>query len=211
MWDNMLMVHAYAQNLLANATNSRAISDISDQFPTSITPSDETFSIWGTIYYRLLLFVCAPVQRSQHVRALFEESCLHSQAWIHSFTRCEWLACQGRLRALERTLRRLHDASATHDERVLFDLYSTWVSCASLVQDALVTRYVHRDGQSDDGFARLNRQLRKSHPTSTQRGVYQWLLHGLVAKLTPSQIQRLPREYQSIRTEPTQLSFYVAM
>ena len=208
----MWMIHAYAQNLLVNAVNSRAISDISDQFPTSITPSHETFSIWGMIYYRLLLFVCAPVQRSSHVLSLFEESCRQSQQWIHSFNGRDWNACQERLRALEQTLHQLHAASASPDDRFLFDLYRTWVSCASLVQDAIVTRYLHRDGQSDDGFLQLNRKLHDKTPlTPTQRGVYQWLLHGLVDKLTKSQVSRLPKAYQLIRTEPTQLSFYVAM
>lgn len=207
------MIAAFYQTMWVNAVNSRAISDTSNRFPTSITPSGATFSIWSYIYYRLFWFACRPVARSPHVVSLFEESCRHNQQWVHSFVRCDWASCQAALSALERSLRRLRAASTRADDRHLFDVYRTWVSCAGVVQDALAQRYSANrgaDGRGDDGFSKLSRILRRPSLNRTERGVYRWLLQGLVDKLTQSQIRGLPKGYRKIRTDPTPLSYYIA-
>jgi len=207
------MLTTFAHTLWVNMVHSREISDTSHRFPTSITPTDATFSIWGDIYYRLVRFVCAPVDRTAHVRSLFDESCRLNRQWVQSFVQRDWASCQAHLKALERTLRSLRDASTHPDDQHLFDVYRTWVSCAALIQDAVAQRYSHKGDPirlHDDGWSKLCHVLRNPHHNRTERGVFRWLLHGLVGKLRPSEIRRLPRAYRRIRPDPAPFSDYIA-
>ena len=73
-------------NVLANtlALNGRTTGEISDLYPTLITPAGYVFSIWGLIYTLLLLFVvfqALPQQREKPF--LHEISFLFILSLIH--------------------------------------------------------------------------------------------------------------------------------
>ena len=192
------MLQTLLHTIWVNVTNSTKIQATSNQFKTSITPSEETFSIWGFIYDRLLRFALSPVSRSAMVIALFDESCQSNRQWVHAFVQCDWVACQAHLYALKRSLRLLRTASTCGDERYLFDVYKTWVSCAISIQDEIALRYSNkRSLDCNRGFSKLCRQLHRPTNNQSKRGVYGWLLQGLASKLTASQIRRLPRAYRN--------------
>ena len=195
------MLTTFLHTIWVNAANSAGIKANSSRFPTSITPSDGTFSIWSFIYDGLLRFVLSPAPRSAMVIALFDESCQSNRQWVHAFVQQDLAACQKTLRALKRTLRLLRSELTCADERYLFDVYRAWVSCASAIQDEITRLYSDGGGRTrnrryDKGFSKLCAQLHRPTHNRAKRGVYGWLLQGLASKLTAAQIRALPRAYR---------------
>ena len=80
-----------AINSLANTTvfNGRTTGQVSDLYPTLITPAGYVFAIWGIIYALLLVFViyqALPGQKEKlfqkQIGALFILSCLLNCVWF---------------------------------------------------------------------------------------------------------------------------------
>ena len=82
-------------NVLANLLplNGKTTGEISDLYPSIITPAAYTFSIWGLIYFLLLLFTLYQMlvksgdstitpEIFNHIRILFIISCFANGAWI---------------------------------------------------------------------------------------------------------------------------------
>lgn len=73
----------------AYALNGRTTAQVSDLYPTVVTPAGITFSIWGIIYLMLGVFVIAPffmrqtsVDYVRKIGLLFLLSCLFNIAWL---------------------------------------------------------------------------------------------------------------------------------
>ncbi|XRH76111.1 MAG: hypothetical protein ACO0C9_03380 [Candidatus Methanosuratincola verstraetei] len=73
----------------AYALNGRTTAQVSDLYPTAVTPAGITFSIWGIIYLMLGIFVIAPFFMRQtsvdfvgKIGPLFALSCLFNIAWL---------------------------------------------------------------------------------------------------------------------------------
>uniref|UniRef100_A0A7J3UXP7 Tryptophan-rich sensory protein n=1 Tax=Candidatus Methanosuratincola petrocarbonis (ex Vanwonterghem et al. 2016) TaxID=1867261 RepID=A0A7J3UXP7_9CREN len=73
----------------AYALNGRTTAQVSDLYPTVVTPAGITFSIWGIIYLMLGIFVIAPFFMRQtsvdfvgKIGPLFALSCLFNIAWL---------------------------------------------------------------------------------------------------------------------------------
>lgn len=87
----MLAVNAAGALGLWNGTTQK---EVSDRFPTLITPARKTFGIWGVIYLLLLcvlvllLFDRSKESRSieRSLRVLFPFSCIANGAWIVLFS-----------------------------------------------------------------------------------------------------------------------------
>ena len=80
-----------AINAFANAAalGGRTTGEISDAYPTSVTPAGYVFSIWGVIYVLLLAFVifqAAPRNRDKpflrRIGGLFVLSCVANVSWL---------------------------------------------------------------------------------------------------------------------------------
>ncbi|MEJ5292246.1 MAG: hypothetical protein WHS82_01495 [Candidatus Methanosuratincola sp.] len=73
----------------AYALNWRTTAQVSDLYPTVVTPAGITFSIWGVIYLMLGVFVIAPflmrqtsVDYVRKIGPLFLLSCVFNIAWL---------------------------------------------------------------------------------------------------------------------------------
>ncbi|MEN3064952.1 MAG: hypothetical protein ABC505_05635 [Candidatus Methanosuratincola petrocarbonis] len=80
-----------AVNALASAyaLNGRTTAQVSDLYPTVVTPAGITFSIWGIIYLMLGVFAIAPFFMRQtsidfvgKIGPLFALSCVFNIAWL---------------------------------------------------------------------------------------------------------------------------------
>ena len=78
-------------NVLSNALpiNGQSMPEISAKYPSLFTPAGMTFSIWGVIYFALLVFVvyqALPSQRNNEELAriswLFKINCAANATWI---------------------------------------------------------------------------------------------------------------------------------
>lgn len=75
--------------------NGLSQKEISDMYPTLITPSPSTFSIWGVIYSLLIIAVIVMIVKNKvpyfqssidQISVLFWISCLFNIAWIVAFS-----------------------------------------------------------------------------------------------------------------------------
>lgn len=75
--------------------NGLTQKEVSDMFPTLITPAPVTFSIWGIIYLLLLISLIVMIVKNEdtyyenatdNITVLFRLSCLFNIAWIISFS-----------------------------------------------------------------------------------------------------------------------------
>lgn len=75
--------------------NGLSQKDVSDRYPTLLTPSPTTFSIWGLIYTLLILSAIFMIIKSEEsyyrqvikeLSSLFRISCIFNIAWIVSFS-----------------------------------------------------------------------------------------------------------------------------
>ena len=82
MLEKTLVVLAFIASLAVNgfaasgALSGNSIGEISDQFPTYVTPDGLTFAVWGVIYSLELLLVIAQCSASEKVEKLLQQPCM---------------------------------------------------------------------------------------------------------------------------------------
>lgn len=146
----------------AYALNGRTTAEISDMYPTLITPAGITFSIWGLIYLMLGLFVVAPffIENTEEdylgkVGLAFALSCAFNIMWLllwhYGYVPYSVIAMIG----LFVSLGYIHSALVIGRsmpplrERFIFhfpfSLYFGWVTVALMVNVATALVYVSWD------------------------------------------------------------------
>jgi translocator protein len=143
-----------AVNGLANTTliGGRTTADISNMYPTLVTPAGYVFAIWGVIYALLFIFIvyqALPAQRNssfhQRISGLFILSCALNVAWLflwqNNYVTYSIILILGFLITLEEIERRLRkDKEATMKEkafvRLPFSVYFGWVTVATFANIA---------------------------------------------------------------------------
>jgi len=85
---------AIAVNVLSNTLpiNGQTMAEVSARYQSLFTPAGFTFSIWGVIYFFLLIFVvyqALPAQRDDqviaHIGPYFRINCLANASWLIAF------------------------------------------------------------------------------------------------------------------------------
>ncbi|MEM4657289.1 MAG: hypothetical protein QXX77_02565 [Candidatus Methanosuratincola sp.] len=147
----------------AYALNGRTTAQVSDLYPTVVTPAGITFSIWGAIYIMLGVFVTAPFFMRQttvdyvgKIGLLFSLSCLFNIAWLllwHydyiAFSVIPMLALFLTLLAIYLVVGvgRLHPPIRERLAfQVPFSLYLGWITVAFVVNIAAALVYLGWDG-----------------------------------------------------------------
>jgi len=143
---------------LINGLNQK---EVSDMFPTLITPAPFTFSIWGVIYLLILISLIAMIIKSNstyyqkaidNISVLFRVSCLFNMAWIVSFSYVKIglsvLFIFGILISL--TLLCLKLLKIQTEKQILipltFGLYTGWVFIATVVNISAFLVKINWDG-----------------------------------------------------------------
>ena len=107
----------------------------------NITPSNKSFSIWGIIYTRLLLYVLTsdPCGTDSSNNQLFFDSVKYNSKWIENFTKStsrsdpQFHMSLTNLKDLSKTLIQLIDLTTGYNKKTM-KIYLTWVLVANALQ-----------------------------------------------------------------------------
>ena len=131
--------------------------EISDRYPTIVTPAGYAFSIWSLIYVGLLAFSIyqlLPVNlaRFRAVRSFYIFSCALNCAWLYFWHRDQIVICFVIILALAITLflisQQLKNPESLRDTwaaKEPFGLYFGWVTAATLVNFAVMLKFLRVD------------------------------------------------------------------
>jgi translocator protein len=161
------LIAVVVMNILSTALpiNNRSIQEISDALPSYITPAGYTFSIWGLIYAGLIGFTvyqALPLGGKRpflrQISWLFAASSAANIAWLlawhYGAYRLSILFMATLLVTLIAIYLRLnigrrHPELTTADKLLVqapFSLYLGWITVASIVNVASVSKYLGWDG-----------------------------------------------------------------
>ncbi len=125
--------------------NGVMTNEVSDKYPTVLTPAGYAFSIWGLIYVGLIAFCIyqllpSKLLRLRGVRTLYIVSCVLNCAWLYAWHSYAIGVCVILIFALLATLAliniKLKTAESARDAlftKAPFGLYFGWVTAASIV------------------------------------------------------------------------------
>jgi benzodiazapine receptor len=166
-----VIVNALASSL---ALNGRTTAEVSDLYPTLVTPAGYVFSIWGLIYVLLLVFVvfqALPSQREKpflkQINVLFVLSGIFNVSWLFLWHYDQIVLSVALMFALLATLIAVYlrlgigKTSVTLKEKAFvhlpFSVYLGWITVASIanVAAALVSIQWNGFGLANDSWAVL--------------------------------------------------------
>jgi benzodiazapine receptor len=153
-------VNALASSL---ALNGRTTAEVSDLYPTLVTPAGYVFSIWGVIYTLLLFFVvyqALPSQREkpflQQISVLFVLSSVFNVAWLFLWHYDQIVLSVVLMFGLLATLIAVYlrlgigKTSVTLKEKAFvhlpFSVYLGWITVASIANVAAALVSIQWDG-----------------------------------------------------------------
>jgi benzodiazapine receptor len=134
--------------------NGIAPAEISDRYPTIITPAGYAYSIWSLIYVGLLAFsvyqaLSANLERFGGVRTLYIASCVLNCGWIYFWHHGYIGVCAVLIVALAIVLLAITSmykvavsATETLTVKGTFGLYAGWVTVASIVNIAIYLKSI---------------------------------------------------------------------
>ena len=134
----------------AGYVNGVTPEEISNKYPTIVTPAGYAFSIWSLIYVGLIAFsiyqvLPSTITRFRSMRSLYILSCVLNCAWIYSWHHDHPILCLVIIVMLWLTLlfayRLLDPGNSVTDSwfvKAPFGLYLGWVTAATLVNLAVV-------------------------------------------------------------------------
>ncbi|HEX8248454.1 MAG TPA: TspO/MBR family protein [Pyrinomonadaceae bacterium] len=133
------------------AISNTSVGDISDKYPTLITPAAYAFSIWGLIYLGMILFSvyqALPAQTASphflRTRTIYIASCAANCAWIYFWLHERILIATAvifillaALAFINLNLKGANSNAETWLVRVPFGIYFGWVTVASILNAAV--------------------------------------------------------------------------
>lgn len=134
--------------------NGITAAEISDRYPTVVTPAGYAFSIWTLIYVGLLVFsvyqaMPKHIERFGRVRTLYIASCVLNCAWIYFWHHGYIGGCVVLIIALAIVLTAItsmYKFAVSLTEALIvkgtFGLYAGWVTVASMVNVAVYLRSI---------------------------------------------------------------------
>lgn len=144
-------------NWLASAGRIGGVTpaEISDKYPTLVTPAGYAFSIWALIYVGLIAFsiyqlLPANLARFRNIRSLFIISCALNCAWIYFWHRDQIGVCLGIIACLlfvlfliNWNLRRVGPIGEYWAVKGPFGIYFGWVTVAALLNFAVFIKHLN--------------------------------------------------------------------
>lgn len=141
-------------NYLAGAgyINHTTPGDVSDKYPTLVTPAGYAFSIWGLIYLGMILFSvyqALPAQTANphflRTRTVYIASCVANCAWIYFWLHEQILLATAvifillaALVFINLNLKGANSIVETWLTRVPFGIYFGWVTVAAIINAAVM-------------------------------------------------------------------------
>ncbi|MFN0277897.1 MAG: TspO/MBR family protein [Pyrinomonadaceae bacterium] len=137
----------------AGLVNGVTPAQISEKYPTVLTPAGYAFSIWSLIYLGITAFAVyqllpANLLRFRRARSVFILTCLLNCAWIYFWHRDQIAICLVLIIALLASLimmlvlfGRSESAVESLFTNAPFGIYAGWVTAASLVNFLIFLKY----------------------------------------------------------------------
>lgn len=134
--------------------NGVMTNEVSDKYPTVLTPAGYAFSIWGLIYFGLIAFTIyqllpSKLERLRSVRLLYIVSCVLNCAWLYAWHSYAIGICVillfGLLASLALINIKLKTAESARDAlftKAPFGIYFGWVTAASIVNFVIYLRSI---------------------------------------------------------------------
>lgn len=134
--------------------NGVATGEISDKYPTFITPAGYAFAIWGLIYIGLIAFsiyqaLPSKAARFRDIRTIYILSCVANCAWIYFWHYEMILICLavifvllGALVFINLRLRNSDSKTETLLAQTPFALYFGWVTVAAILNFTIALVYL---------------------------------------------------------------------
>jgi len=147
----VLMVNSIASK---GYINNVTTGEISDKYPTFVTPAGYAFAIWGLIYLGLIAFSLYQLLPSKtddyrQIRTVYILSCAANCAWIY-FWHYEMILASlavifvllGTLVFINLNLRKSNSTAETVLARVPFAIYFGWVTVATILNFTIALVYL---------------------------------------------------------------------
>jgi len=134
--------------------NGVMTNEVSDKYPTVVTPAGYAFSIWALIYFGMIAFsiyqlLPSKLVRFRGIRTLYIISCVFNCAWLYFWHRYSIGICVilifGLLASLALINIKLKDAGSVREAaftKAPFGLYFGWVTAASIVNFVIYLKYI---------------------------------------------------------------------
>ncbi len=134
--------------------NGVMTNEISDRYPTVVTPAGYAFSIWGLIYFGMIAFTIyqllpSKLVRFRNIRTLYIVSCVFNCGWLYFWHQYSIGICVVLILGLLATLAliniKLKDAQSVRDAvftKAPFGIYFGWVTAAAIVNFVLYLKYI---------------------------------------------------------------------
>lgn len=163
-WNWLAFIAVMAINALANTAilGGRTTGEISDKYPTWITPEGYAFTIWSVIYVLLLGFLIYQTGRTTETRESVQSmgpwfiiSCVLNIGWLllwqYLYIELSLIVMALLLFSLiviYRRTRRIHYPTSGEMwfVKLPFSLYLGWVSAATILNISIVLKKNHWDG-----------------------------------------------------------------
>ena len=165
------------------AINNTTVGEISDKYPTLVTPAGYAFSIWGLIYLGMILFSLYQLLPSNtanphflRTRTIYIASCVANCAWIYFWLHERiWLATGvifillAALAFINLNLKGANSIAETWLARLPLSIYFGWVTVAAIINTAVALVFTGVEASNStatdlglrfnrrrDGFGRFN-------------------------------------------------------
>ncbi len=149
----------------AGRINGVTPAEISDKYPTLITPAGYAFAIWSLIYLGMIAFsiyqmLPANIERFRNVRSFYILSCALNCGWIYTWHHDQIAVCLALIFLLAASLFLINLYLIKTESmgeywlaKVPFGIYFGWVTAAALVNFAILL--VHLKVQLSESMATL--------------------------------------------------------
>jgi hypothetical protein len=135
--------------------NNTTVGDISDKYPTLVTPSGYAFSIWSLIYLGLILFSVYQALPSQtlnryflRIRTVYIANCVANCAWIYFWLNEQiWLTAAtifvmlATLVFINVNLKGANSHAETWLARLPFSIYFGWITVATILNTTVALTF----------------------------------------------------------------------
>ena len=172
----MQQILELTKTLACNLVLGFSTGRISDKYKTKITPTDQTFSIWGFIYINLTKNIL------NLDNELFIQSMRLNREWLSLFVKEDLIKSYSTIEKLKTVNIKLADQYHSNEKlKYILDVYATWVIFASALNELIVEEYIFsRRAYPKEKLESLLIEFKKSNLTNGQRDTIQWALTGIV-------------------------------
>ena len=165
-------------NISVNARLGRRVGEVSLEYPVAIQPTNESFGIWGVIYYRIFWY--SLVITNRELDADYCTIATANSRWLEHFVNLEFEEAFGTIIELREALDVLRNKVGFRFDRFTLDVYYTWVSAATILQSGIYNKYVEETGDTsyDELLALLDGL--ESDLSDARKRTLEWIVSGVV-------------------------------